>query len=1444
MSPASSGSRYRKVFALETAVDGRWKTYNDSFNIEPNSKNIIYAKVTDHAGNVIYVNSDGIVLYTDAAQDTESISFTKTGTSDVTAIVILKDNTIDEIYCGDDRLTVGTDYAVDGDTITFKASWLNTLAAGDYTLTVHYNPLGMEYAANNGNDVPATTSIALSVQKAAGSVEITNDISKVYDGSVVPDVTYQASSTGAATVEYKVRGADDSSYTAEKPSTVDEYTVRVTVASDDDYNKASVTKDFDITYLSAPSDPFALSGAEGTDGWYTSSVKIIPPAGYIVSKALNGVYSDNLTISSSEENITIYLKNELGQMTDGVSVGDIKIDKDNPEITVVGDTETIAQSDTVSITAEDNTSGVAKVEVKKDNGEFADITNSFENGYSVTENGTYTFRVTDKAGRTAEKELIYNCIDTQKPVVIVNALHGGETYTDGTWSNKDVTLSVSNSTVNLGETKLEYRIDDGEWQTYSEAITVSKDTNGTTYTFRADSASGVESDEVSITVRLDKTAPGEIDVSHETNSFREFMNTITFGLFFKDTQTVTISARDAGSGVNEISYRLGSGELQTVESDEDGKITFNVTPQFTGNINSVTVTDNAGNSTSATEYQYFAVDSAAPVAPTVSTGSYTSGEWTNEDVTITVSGVTADSGIARYQYSTDGGESWEDMTPGKIMEATATAPANVDDAQLTVSAESVSADGTSYIFRAVSNSEMEGMPSSPITVRIDKTEPTIEVFGNTTEKYLQSDTVDIEAAAGLSGITKVTVSKDRGETVDITESCRNGYEVTENGTYTFTVTSGTGMTDTDSITYANIDSAKPVVEITATDDGAAYTDGTWTNKDVILSAANSADNLGATLLEYKVGDDGEWQDYQGEITISEETGGTKYIFRATSESGVVSEESSITVRVDKTVPDGDIMIEENTVKTLINTVTFGLFFKDNVDVSITSEDADSGVQSIVYYRSDAALTEEQVAALTDEDWTTYTGTIGVTAADAEKFVYYVRITDNADNMICFASNGATSDLTAPVISGVADGATCYTSQKVQVTDDNLAAVTLNGADAGSEITLAGNTSMEYIIVATDKAGNQSAVTVNMKTTESLSEAISGVTTDNVTSVDQKTIEDYLDDLNTRLEDENLTGEEKEIIQSLVDNAQDLLDKIDEAAQAGNSENVQNVQNITTGNVMMTDKGALTTAREDIEKALADYRSNYTEEEQAQLEEMLKQIDDALAVIERVEDIEEAVNTLPDSVSPDDVETEEQIDFAKEQYDALSDYEKTLVSAETADKLQSLITQLGDYRIVEGDGNNWTKESSEDLTFIANGAYSKFTGLEIDGDAVDPESYTVSSGSTVITLKVDYLNTLTSGEHTITVLYTDGEATGRFTIIGENEEPGTEEPETEEPGTEKPETTDQGNGDQNTSGDNNGTSSATGDNSSILLWVVLLSVSGAGVIGIVIFNKKRRNIKGK
>ena len=60
----------------------------------------------------------------------------------------------------------------------------------------------------------------------------------------------------------------------------DRYIVRVTVAADDDYNEASATADFAITYLAAPNPAYTLSGTEGTGDWYTSDVTIKPPEGY------------------------------------------------------------------------------------------------------------------------------------------------------------------------------------------------------------------------------------------------------------------------------------------------------------------------------------------------------------------------------------------------------------------------------------------------------------------------------------------------------------------------------------------------------------------------------------------------------------------------------------------------------------------------------------------------------------------------------------------------------------------------------------------------------------------------------------------------------------------------------------------------------------------------------------------------------------------------------------------------------------------------------------------------------------------------------------------------------------------------------------------------------------------------------------------------------------
>ena len=149
-----------------------------------------------------------------------------------------------------------------------------------------------------------------------------------------------------------------------------------------------------------------------------------------------------------------------------------------------------------------------------------------------------------------------------------------------------------------------------------------------------------------------------------------------------------------------------------------------------------------------------------------------------------------------------------------------------------------------------------------------------------------------------------------------------------------------------------------------------------------------------------------------------------------------------------------------------------------------------------------------------------------------------------------------------------------------------------------------------------------------------------------------------------------------------------------------------------------------------------------------------------------------------------------------------------------------------YKIIEGANGTWTQNRDGTLTFRANGDFSKFTGVKIDGTLIDPKNYTAKSGSTIITLKADYLKTLSVGTHKLTVVYTDGECSTNF--------------EVKQAASEQTKPTEQDKSDTTTpTGGKDTTSPQTGDNSNMLLWVALLFVSGAGVLGTTVYSKKKR-----
>ena len=89
----------------------------------------------------------------------------------------------------------------------------------------------------------------------------------------------------------------------------------------------------------------------------------------------------------------------------------------------------------------------------------------------------------------------------------------------------------------------------------------------------------------------------------------------------------------------------------------------------------------------------------------------------------------------------------------------------------------------------------------------------------------------------------------------------------------------------------------------------------------------------------------------------------------------------------------------------------------------------------------------------------------------------------------------------------------------------------------------------------------------------------------------------------------------------------------------------------------------------------------------------------------------------------------------------------------------------------GRGEDLAVTSETDNTALGT-AYEKFTGLQIDGADLDSSYYTFEEGSVAATISADYLDTLDTGEHELTFVYTDGSVSTTFTI--EDEEEASEE----------------------------------------------------------------------
>ena len=180
---------------------------------------------------------------------------------------------------------------------------------------------------------------------------------------------------------------------------------------------------------------------------------------------------------------------------------------------------------------------------------------------------------------------------------------------------------------------------------------------------------------------------------------------------------------------------------------------------------------------------------------------------------------------------------------------------------------------------------------------------------------------------------------------------------------------------------------------------------------------------------------------------------------------------------DSEKPTGEIKIGENSWKSFLNTITFGLFFKDTQTVTVTATDNSGETVTIEYLLSEKALTESELAGMT---FTAYSAPFSINPDN--EYVIYAKLTDTSGNVAYINTNGIVLDGTSPVITGIENGKTYCEAQTLTVDEKYVDTVTVNGTevtlDKNGSFVLASADGQQRIIV-TDKAGNTAEMTVTV-----------------------------------------------------------------------------------------------------------------------------------------------------------------------------------------------------------------------------------------------------------------------------------------------------------------------------------------------------------------------------
>lgn len=222
-----------------------------------------------------------------------------------------------------------------GATLTATVQEVQSLLPGTYEVEMVIAYIGADTVSK-----VLSTMVTITVVEAEGTATL--EVSQCYlgldiDSLIRGGIVAENYNVADAVISYKKSTENDSAYTQVIPTETGTYTVRIALTGNEGYKDIEYIGEVTISTRAISTDMYIISGTQGSNGWYTSDVSIIPAEGYTFYLGDDVEAPASQIINESGE-VTFAMRLDDGSITSTITV-EVQIDTTAP---VIGETEGIA----------------------------------------------------------------------------------------------------------------------------------------------------------------------------------------------------------------------------------------------------------------------------------------------------------------------------------------------------------------------------------------------------------------------------------------------------------------------------------------------------------------------------------------------------------------------------------------------------------------------------------------------------------------------------------------------------------------------------------------------------------------------------------------------------------------------------------------------------------------------------------------------------------------------------------------------------------------------------------------------------------------------------------------------------------------------------------------------------------------------------------------------